>query len=102
MTSSQNSKRDLTNSVDHIPPITEDSLKEAISRFNDFRAVHQGNGDYGTALGILHESLGSNTDMTLELSDWAEENFVFSEEEGIGGAVLLGYIIGLMAVSYVE
>jgi hypothetical protein len=74
-------------------PLTEDSLKVAMRRIQDFASVHYGKGEYLEPLVILRESLGITDEMMEELSEWADELFTTD----ISGPLLLGVMMGLIA-----
>lgn len=78
-------------------PLTEDSLRAALGRIQDFVRVHDGDDDVLPPFTVLRESLGI-TDELMELySEWAE---ILLSQEGVAAPMLLGLIVGLIAADY--
>jgi hypothetical protein len=84
-------------------PLTHDALRGATSHMSDFKAVHDGKGNYQEALSILRESLGIDTEAEEAYAEWLKSIHRTGEPEPsfLGGA-LLGLIMGLIAADYVS
>lgn len=84
-------------------PLTVEALRDATGHMSDFKAVHDGKGDYQKALSILRESLGIDTEAEEEYADWLKEIHRTGDPDPafLGGA-LLGLIVGLIAADYVS
>lgn len=82
-------------------PLTEDSLGEAMRRFEEFAVVHHGKGDYEEALTVLRESLGIDQD---RLEQYRERIIDIlgadGADPGFLSGSLLGLIVGLIAADY--
>lgn len=80
-------------------PLSPDGLTYALRRIEDFYAV-QRQGEVvekAVALGILKESLGVDSAMTVQFKEWIVE---FIEDEEYVAPMLLGLMIGLIAHDY--
>lgn len=79
-------------------PLTEDSLRKAFGRIEDFKAVHEGDEDLREPFAILSESLGITSELTGTLYELAEDLFIddVTEDHMLAG-IIFGLIVGLIA-----
>lgn len=82
-------------------PLTEDSLRAAFRRIEDFQAVHDGKDDYEEAFVILRESLGLDLDLNTILHILMH-SFLgdVSDDTDFMSGVLFGIMVGLIAADY--
>ena len=82
-------------------PLTEDSLRTAFGRIQDFKAVHKGDDDLVEPFAILSESLGITPELTSTLYELAEELFIDDvTEDHLLTGILFGLIVGLIAADH--
>lgn len=83
-------------------PITEDSLRTAYRRIQDFSAVHHGQEDYDEAFTVLRESLGIDIEMIATMTELTEETIDSGDDDKdtLMAGVLFGLMMGLIASDY--
>lgn len=80
-------------------PLTEEALRAAQQRFEDFIAVHEAEDDVSEPFAVLRESLGITDEIMRQYTDWADA-VVFHVEPSTEAATLFGLMVGLIAADH--
>lgn len=80
-------------------PLTEEALRAARRRIDDFVAVHSDDESVLPAFTVLREGLGITDELMKEFIDWANR-VVFTEEPDPDATALFGLIVGLIAADH--
>jgi hypothetical protein len=76
--------------------VSEEALRYATKRIEDFVKVHKGESDKEEALNIMFNSIGFDEDIRPQLFEWLDSFAIWHEDS----SVLLGFLLGLFVLQY--